>query len=153
MAGPTNKNEAALHIIMGELAPLIDKAELLAQTLDAVHGEINDDLMRLGAIAQNLQQGHTSYNDDIKQLAKYVDSKVNQINSHKPSLTAHEPVKISFWIPALITALLSASMAAGSVYFLTYSVRDNAQLGQQLKNAWPTLDKDTKDKLNKAFAQ
>lgn len=153
MAGPTNKNEAALSIIMGELAPLIEKADQLTHTFESVHEDINDDLMRLGAIAQNMQQGHNSYNEDIKQLAKYIDAKVNQINTSKPTQTASEPIKVSFWVPALITAIFSASMAAGAVYYITSSVRDNAQLGQQLKAAWPVLDKETKDKLNKAFAQ
>lgn len=149
----TTKQEAALHIIMGELAPLIKEAQELTETFKQVHEEINDDLMRLGAIAQNLQQGHTAYHDDVKQLAKYVDGKMSLINTLKQTPAASEPIKINFWVPALVSAILSASIAAGAVYYLTSSVRENAQLGLQLKNAWPALDKQTKDKLNKAFAQ
>lgn len=153
MSGVTDRNQAALNIIIGELAPLIQKAQELTETFTEVHESINDDLMRLGAIAQTLQLGHTSYNDDIKQLAKYVDSKMVQINTFKPTETPSKPIKVNFWVPTLVAAFLSAAIATGAVYFMTTSVRDNAQLGQQLKNAWPVLDKATKDKLNKAFAQ
>lgn len=165
--GPTNKNDAALRIIMGELAPLIQRAEEIVETNrqlieanEAAHEDLNGDLMRLGEtvqqmhlVSEGLKDGHTDYIKDIKTLAKYIEGKFKEINVSKSTQIAPKANKASFWLPLLVSSLLMASVTIGAVYYMTLDSRNDALLGQRLKEAWPKLDKDTQDKLNKTFAK
>lgn len=152
---PTSKHEAALHIIMGELAPLISHAEQIVKMFDVVHDELNHDLSRLGQVVEKTESLNSESKEDMRKLAKYIESKVSQINLSKPTPEIVNAPKVSFWLPCIISALFAASLASGGVYLATNKSIDvnNAKLGEQLQSAWPKLDKATQDKLNAAFAK
>lgn len=146
---------------MGELAPLIQNSERIVELFNQIQGEFNGDLNKLGElVARNekatLESKATVDNlaskGDIQSMAKYIESKIAQ-TAPKTTQEALKPIKVSFWVPCLVSALIAASSAVAVVYFTTQDQAANAKIGKQLQDAWPKLDKTTQDKLNAAFAK
>lgn len=162
MAGePTSKNEAALRIIMGELAPLIQNSERIVEMFNQVHEEMNADLTKLGELVARNEKttleakavfDNVASKGDIQSMAKYIESKIGQ-TAPKNAQEATKAIKVSFWVPCLWSALIAASSASAVVYFTTHDLTANAKIGKQLQDAWPKLDKATQEKLNAAFAK
>lgn len=151
---PTTAKEAALKIVMGEVASLLTEAEDITKTLDAVHKELHTDLFNLGRLVERAETMNKESKEDIKSLAKYIDTKFTTNSTQaKPTIAPQNAQKTNYWLPTIASALIASCIVGAGLYFASGELVHKANIGESLQKAWPKLDKATQDKLNAAFAK
>lgn len=151
---PSSVKEQAARMILGEIAPLVDKVDAVANMTAETHKFLEDDLVKLAAIVTVLQKTVEGAAEQFGYLTSQASSvkatiaRFESTPSAKPT-ASHSTAKL-----ALITggaAFLAAVLAAGSVLIFERSTAEQARIGRAVSRAYQQLDENTRQKLDAAI--
>lgn len=163
---PANSREAAIKILMGDIAPLFQKAEEITQSLVEVQGaqqlvsaEFNSDAEKMGEHVQTI----TNQVDRIEAGVKYMEAVVRKLEQQAVRLAAPpppapeptKPIKTSSGsskgaVVFLCILLALAVSAAGFLFYERVSNANTLAAGQSVLKAWPKLPQSARDIIQKA---
>ncbi len=151
---PASAQHAALRILLEDVDPLLQRAEEAAQTLTKVREELDADLRTLGSLVQQsldaqpllLGTGRRSGVSASRIEAATYDGLVPV----KPGATR---AAVPVWVACTISAVLSATLATGMIWFATRDVLEQARVGRALMSVWPSLDAATRVKVHELIGK
>lgn len=151
---PTNLKEAAARLIMGELWPLLERAEEITAEFKVAHTVLGDDLVRIGATVTKME---TTFADAAKHLAYLIEQARAIEKNQENEKASPAPVPGSGFGGGKIVALvvlcsvLSAALAVGAVAMFNSSTVEHARLGRAVEKALRYIDDPTRQKLQAAI--
>ena len=152
--GPQTTREAAIRAILGEMGPLLDRAETAANTLHQAHELIEKDLGNLGQLVTKVEETISNTMDHITYLQDQFKSiKVPAMPAPAQAAAKAVPsIDKKLIIGAMIgCSILSAVLAAGAVAMFNMTTIEDARIGRAVSRALPYIDASTKKKLEDAI--
>ena len=153
---PGSAQQAALRILLEDIEPLVQRTEEVAATLKAVERDLHSELQTLNAVVRQgcemqpllLEAGRT-----LTGAAGRIERGARLQTSASGAVGMPRPAAGRAWMFAsiLASALLSSTMLALAGWTLGADVLEFARAGQALKQVWPTLDADTRAKVQQAL--
>ena len=146
---PASAQHAALRILLEDVDPLLQRAEEAAQTLTKVREELNADLATLGSLVQQSLDAQPL----LLETGRKLSASASRIEAamHDAPLPAKAVAAriggVPVWIACTLSAALSAALVAGTIWFGTRDVLEQAHVGRALMSAWPSLDAATRLKV------
>ncbi|HYD61943.1 MAG TPA: hypothetical protein VEC35_16375 [Noviherbaspirillum sp.] len=159
---PSTAKEAAIRVILGELGPMLEKADAAATMLREAHELIEKDLGALGGLVRTLEKAMVEVTDQITYLsedvkaerAKYASIATTGTSPKSSAKGAAEPGLKLLAVVAVVSGIVAAAVTAGALMFLNQQNQqtlEQAKLGRAVANAVPHLDPGTKQKLQAAM--
>lgn len=151
---PSSVKEQAARMILGEIAPLVEKLDQVATMTSEAHEHMADDLRQLAAIVTSLQktvEGAAEQFGYLTAQARSVQATVARFESApapKPTAT-QSPVKLALLMAG--AAFFAAVLAAGGVLVFERSTAEQARIGRAVSKAYQQLDDNTRQKLDAAI--
>lgn len=153
---PNSAQHAALRILLEDVEPLLKQAEELAATLKTVREELHADLETLGALVQR--------SVDVQPALLEAGRKLNGAAARIEAATRDEslaagpvPRMAGPWKPmiaaSLGSALVSAALVTGVLWFAGRDVLEQARIGRALQLAWSSLDAGTRSKVHEVMGR
>ncbi|MBT2304020.1 hypothetical protein J7E70_26635 [Variovorax paradoxus] len=153
---PNSAQHAALRILLEDVEPLLKQANELAATLKTVREELHADLETLGALVQR--------SVDVQPALLEAGRKLNGAAGRIEAVTRNErldaspaPRTSSAWKPliaaSLGSALVSAALVTGVLWFAGRDVLEQARIGRALQLAWSSLDAGTRSKVREVMGK
>ena len=145
-----------MRILLEDIEPLVQRTEELADTLKVVQVDLRSDLETLGAVVRHgcdmqpvlLELGRTLTGaaGRIERLSRDASARPGAGQAARPGVARR-------WLLAamLASALLSSAILAFAAWTLGADVIEHVRAGRALQRAWPTLDADTRAKVQHAL--
>jgi len=151
---PTSAQHAALRILLEDVDPLLRRAEEAAQTLTKVREELNADLTTLGTLVQQSLDAQPL----LLETGRKLSASAARIEAamHGAALPANADVArtgVPRWVACALSAVLSAALVTGTIWFGTRDVLEQARVGRALMSAWPSLDAATRIKVHELIGK
>lgn len=150
----TSAQQAALHVLLEDVEPLLQRAEETARLLTTVREELHGDLERLGRLVQQTVDAQPSLLETGRRLGASA-ARIEAL-SRPTSPAAPAPAALRRGVSWRLCAL-SATLAAAATAVLLWAVsqqwQEHAQLGRALQSAWPALDAPTRMKLSERLGR
>ena len=154
-AGPHTVKEAAVRLLLGEMGPLLEKAETAAKTLNDAHVLIERDLEQFGQLVTSLEQSLDSTRREVAQIARDVQkakAMPMQGAAKQPGKAVPGAVSAKAMIAAIFgCGIVSALIAVAGMAAFNKSTLEDARIGRAVTNALRYIDADTKQKLEAAI--
>jgi len=152
---PSTLKDAAARLILGEIVPLLEKADQITSSQRDVHECLEKDLQRIGAVVTTFEHIAT---DATQQFAHLIDQArtVQTVIARFESAPKAAETKIGYKqiiAIALISSVLAAAMTAGAVVVLSRDQAQHARVGRAVNKALPLLDDATRQKLQAAVTK
>ena len=150
---PGSAQQAAMRILLEDIEPLVQRTEALADTLKVVQVDLRSDLETLGAV---VRQG-CDMQPVLLELGRTLTGAAGRIERLSRDASAMpgpgRPGVARRWLFAamLASALLSSAILAFAAWTLGADVIEHVRAGRALQRAWPTLDADTRAKVQHAL--
>lgn len=148
----TSAQQAALHVLLEEVEPLLQRAEETSRLLATVQGELHGDLERLGRLVQQTVDAQPPLLETGRRLAA---SAARMEASARPTLPVPEAggPRRGAWRPCALSAALAAAVTAALLWAGSQAWQEQARLGRALQSAWPALDSATRAKLSERLGR
>lgn len=152
--------DAALKIILEDVEPLIERAEEVSLLMARVESDIKDDLTKLGQLVQRTVDAQSTSVSTARTLTEAVRNAQQVADAARHHQAGESPQSrpgsgsgaVQLGIACLASALVASVLVIGGVYLVGgRDVIEQARLGKALAEAWPSLDQQTKDRLNSAM--
>jgi hypothetical protein len=153
---PGSAQQAAMRILLEDIEPLVQRTEELADTLKVVQVDLHSNLETLSAM---VQQG-CNMQPVLLDLGRTLTGAAGRIERLSRDVTARagaEPATVQgiarSWLFAamLASALLSSAILALAAATFGPDMLEHVRAGRALQRAWPTLDADTRAKVQHAL--
>lgn len=149
----TSAQQAALHVLLEEVEPLLQRAEETSRLLATVRDELHADLERLGRLVQQTVDAQPPLLETGRRLAA---SAARMEAVARPALPmageGAAPRRIA-WRPCALSAALAAAVTAGLLWAGSQAWQEQVHLGRALQSAWPALDAATRAKLSERLGR
>lgn len=164
---PANRREAAFNILLGDIAPLFQKAEEISNALVEVQGaqqlvsaEFSADAEKMGEHVQTI----ANHANRIEAGVKYMEAVTRKLEA-QAAQAASPPAKPAFEPKAskkpsggsskgavgfLVVLLVLALAAAGFLFYERIQNRNTLAAGQAVLKAWADLPKSSQAIIEKA---
>lgn len=145
-----------MRILLEDIEPLVQRTEELADTLKVVQVDLRSDLETLSAVVRQgcdmqpvlLELGRTLTGaaSRIERLSRNASAMPGPGREVRPGVARR-------WLFAavLASALLSSAILAFAAWTFGADVIEHVRAGRALQRAWPTLDADTRTKVQHAL--
>lgn len=153
---PGSAQQAAMRILLEDIEPLVQRTEEVAATLKAVERDLHSELVTLNAAVRQgcemqpllLEAGRT-----LTGAAGRIErgARLQTSGSGAGGMPRAAAGRAWMFASILVSALLSSTMLALAGWMLGADVLEYARAGQALKQVWPTLDADTRAKVQQAL--
>lgn len=150
----TSVKEQAARMILGEIAPLIEKLDEVAAMQRDAHESVVADLQAFGALASSLERV-------MREGGEKFDYLTGQASMVQKTIARFEgapaPKASAGLSPVMLAALVagasfvSALLAAGAVLLVERSTMEQARVGRAVMQAYPQLDVPTRQRLDAAI--
>lgn len=150
---PTSVKEQAARMILGEIAPLVEKLDEVATTIRESHDHLADDVRQLAAIVTTVENALSKSSQEFQYLtgqARQVQATVARFES-APAPARGGPSAAAIAGMMLGSAMLAALLAAGAVLAYDRHTAEQARIGKAVMRAYPQLDDSTRQKLDAAI--
>ncbi len=151
---PSSVKEQAARMILGEIAPLVDKLDEVATMTSESHEHLADDVRQLAAIVTTLQKSLEAAAEQFGYLtgqARTVQTTIARFESapQPKQSAAQSPLMLSVLMAG--SALVAAVLVAGGVLFFERGTAEQARVGRAVSRAYQHLDEGTRQKLDAAI--
>ena len=164
---PANSREAAIKILMGDIAPLFQKAEEISNTLVEVQGaqqlvsaEFSADAEKMGEHVQTI----ANHANRIEAGVNYIEAVTRRLEAQaarmasppaQPTADAKQSKKPSGGsskgaVGFLVVLLVLALAAAGFLFYERIQNRNTLAAGQAVLKAWTELPKSSQAIIERA---
>lgn len=146
--------EQAAKMILGEIAPLVDKLDEVATLTKEAHEHLADDVRQLAAIVTTFEktvQGATEQFGYLTAQARNVQTIVARLESApapKPAAT-QSPLFLGLLMTG--SAIVAAILAVTVVTVFQRDAAEQARIGRAVSRAYQHLDEGTRQKLDAAI--
>lgn len=149
----TSAQQAALHVLLEDVEPLLQRAEETARLLATVHEEIHDDLERLGRLVQQTVDAQPSLLETGRRLSASV-ARIEVLSRPALPVPAAGALRTGVsWRACALSAALAAAATAALIWAGSREWQEHAQLGRALQSVWPALDSATRMKLSERMGR
>lgn len=148
----TSAQQAALHVILEDVEPLLQRAEETSRLLATVRDELHADLERLGRLVQQTVDAQPPLLETGRRLAASAARMEAVARPALPMTGGDAPRRIA-WRPCALSAALAAAVTAGLLWAGSQAWREQVHLGRALQSAWPALDAATRVKLSERLGR
>lgn len=156
-AGPATAREAAVKILLGDIAPLFQRARELQDnftqlqgTQQAIHAELNADIQRLGAmmagLSEEAQKIRVSGADAARtlqrceHLVEHLETAALPRLSHSVRTPHKSDGGAPVWLVVVLVMLLCVAVLGAGLLFWQQKQNSNAlAAGHATLKAWPQL--------------
>lgn len=151
---PSTVKDAAARLILGEIAPLVEKVDQAAVMMKESHEHLSDDIRALAAIVTTLDKTISGASENFVYLTAQARSVQTAIARFENMPAPKASVAQS---PALLgsllvgSSLLAAALAIGAVKLLDGDTAEQARVGRTVSAAYKLLDRETQQKLDAAI--
>lgn len=149
---PVNAQQAALNILLEDVAPLLKQAEAIAATLTQVRGELDVKLTTLSQLVQRATEAQSIWLEASRKMAgsaTRIETALENVPTGAAALPPARTKHIRLWVACMASALLSGALISGLFWFHARDLVEQARLGKAMQMAWPALDAATRAKLHK----
>ena len=143
--------DAALRIILGEMGPLLDRADAIGKTMAASHDLIAKDLGAMGELMTRVEVV-------LQEAAENATVLLQEQKALRAKSAAIKPVVATLpgavrlpWLPMLGCAVLASMLAIAGMLAIQYKTAEQVRVGRAVIQALPMLDPATKAKLETAI--
>ena len=156
---PTSARDAAMRILLEEVEPLIKRAEDVALILERTKEELSADLKTLGRRVEQFDGALSDAQTNVNKLGNVIakaetlaSSTLAQNRQGVPGAKAKGPIGAGqVLMICLAASLASAALVGGGLFWLGHDLVEQARIGKALQRAWPTMDEDTRKRVEQVI--
>lgn len=151
---PSSVKEQAARMILGEIAPLVEKLDEVATMTRESHEHLAEDVRNLAAIVTTLEKSLGAAAEQFGYLtgqARSVQTTVARFESapQPKASAAQSPLFLGILMAG--SALVASVLVAGTVLYLEKGTAEQARIGRAVSRAYQHLDEGTRQKLDAAI--
>lgn len=151
---PSSVKEQAARLILGEIAPLVEKLDEVATMTAESHEHLADDVRQLAAIVTTLQKSLEAAAEQFSYLtgqARSVQTTVARFENVPPPKPSAVQSPVMLGVLMAGSSLVAAVLVAGAVLFFERDTAEQARIGRAVSRAYQELDQGTRQKLDAAI--
>ncbi len=149
---PHTSKEAALRLILGEMGPLLDRADAAAIIMKDGHALMEKDMTALGALMSRVEavlQESSENATMLLQEQKALRAKPFGLGAlQKPAPARTPPFPLTSMLACCVA---SAALALGGLTLFNGATIEQARVGRAVTRSLPYLDPATRNKLEAAI--